>query len=104
MASTIAESSSGAIGNVILERARSACSSFSEDEEELVGIGPLFGNEFLELGPGAFVSLFIIFAGDFFPRTFSICAVVYFDLLVLRLNTTKSPLPSTDRLRGREHL
>jgi hypothetical protein len=29
---------------------------------------------------------------------------VYFDRLVLRLNTTKSPLPSTDRLRGREHL
>jgi hypothetical protein len=43
------------------------------------GATSLFGNEFLEPGRGAFVSLFIIFAGDFFPRTFSICAVVHLD-------------------------
>jgi hypothetical protein len=85
---TVARSTSGAIGRFILERARSGCSSFSEVEEELVELGPLFGGEFLELESGAFVSLFIIFEGDFFPRTFPICAVVYFDLLVLRLNTT----------------
>ena len=51
-------------------------------DEERVKLGPLFGGEFLESGSGAFVSLFIIFVGDFFPRTFSICAVDYFDFLV----------------------
>jgi len=54
------------------------------------GATSLFGNEFLEPGRGAFVSLFIVFPVDFFPRTFSICAVEYLDFLVSRLETTKS--------------